>query len=143
MKTTFTFFITLFSLLTVACSGEATINGKNDRSASMTMRKVKHYLPVEQQLEFEIAYWTTRDAVKDNRVFLDTVDGKTAAEVIEMGKKYFAERKAAGIPAYTKYDSWDDMLVKVSEERASTALPKERMTKRDKQNNILYKLSNL
>lgn len=143
MKTILPFFIILSSLLSIACSGEATINGKNNRAASTTMRKVKHYLPRDQQLEFEIAYWTTRDAVQDNRVFLDTVDGKTAAEIIEIGKKYFSERKAAGVPSYTKYDSWSDMLAKVSEERAATAMPKERLTEKDKKNNVLYKLSNL
>ncbi len=143
MKTRSHLFIILVCLFVVACGGEPTVNGKNSRAAAATMRRVKHYMPVEQQLEFEIAYWTTREAVGDNRKFLNTVDGKTGAEIIELGKQYFSERKASGIPAYTKYDSWGDMLAQVSAERKATAIPRQRMTQKDKANNVLYKLSNM
>ncbi len=143
MKSYSNFLVLIICAALTACGGEPTVNGRNDRAASTTMRKVMRKIPIDQRLEFEIAYWTTRSAFVKNREFLDTVDGKTAPEIIEMGQQYFAENKAKGIKGYDKYASWNDMVVKVSEERKATEVPNKPESQVDKANNVLYKLSNL
>jgi len=140
MRKTFIFFICLFCIFSIGCGGKPTINGRNIQAAFKSMNRMKYYLPDEQRMEFEIGFWTIRDALGNSDEFLDTVDGKTAPEIVALGKKYFQQRKAAGIPAYTKYASWDDMISKVIAERKAQSIPKSRMTKRDRDNNILYNL---
>ena len=139
MKKSF-FFIILFSLFSTGCGGEQEINGMNVRTANRSLIMMKRTLPSDKRLEFEIAFWTLKDAFPKNSEFLDMVDGQNADQVIELGKQYFIERKASGAEAYTKYTSWDDMLVKVRQEREATALPREPLSDVDKQNNVLYKL---
>ncbi|WP_419617738.1 hypothetical protein [Thiolapillus sp.] len=140
MRKTFIFFICLFTLIIAGCGGEPTIKAHNIQAAFKSLNRMKYYLPEEQRMEFEIGFWTIRDALGSGDEFLDTVDGKTAPEIIELGKKYFQQRKAAGIPAYTKYASWDDMINKVIAERKAQSIPKQKMTQRDKDNNVLYNL---
>ena len=104
---------------------------------------MKRALPSDKRLEFEIAFWTLKDAHPKNSDFLNTIDGQTVDETIELGKTSFNDRRAAGIPAYTKYASWDDMLDKVQKERAAAALPIEPISERDKKNDVLYQLKNM
>ena len=133
-------FIVLFCLFATGCGGKPTINGHNIRTANRSLIMMKRALPTDQRLEFEIAFWTLKDAHPKNSDFLDIVDDQTVDEVIELGRKSFNESSAAGITAYTKYASWDDMLDKVQKERAATALPKEPISERDKKNDVLYQL---
>ncbi len=104
---------------------------------------MKRELPSDKRLEFEIAFWTLKDSYPKNSEFLDIVDDQGPDEIIELGKQHFNERKARGEQAYNKYASWEDMLAVVAAEREANALPQESISERDKNNNVLYKLTNL
>jgi hypothetical protein len=138
MRKLLTLFICLSCILSVGCGGEPTINARNTKVVFKSFNRMKNYLPNDERLEFEIAFWTIRDSLGNSKEFLDTVDGKNVAEIIALGQEHFNQRKAEGIPAYDKYTSWDDMLTRVKAERAAQALPKQKMTDRDRRNNLLY-----
>ena len=138
MRKLFTLFICFSCILIIGCGGEPTINARNTKIAFKSFNKIKSYLPSDERIEFEIAFWTIRDALGNSSAFLDTVDGKNVEEIIALGQEHFNKRKAEGIPAYDKYTSWDDMLTRVKAERAAQSLPKQKMTKQDQRNNLLY-----
>jgi hypothetical protein len=128
-------------LLNAGCGNERSINGRSEKTAAKSVKIMKEYLPSEKRVEFELAYWTTRDALRDSGEFLDAVDGKTAPEMIGIGRKYFDQQKAAGVKGYDKYASWDEMVAILVEERKAQSLNKVPEDRRDKANNILYKLN--
>jgi hypothetical protein len=74
-------------------------------------------LPGENKIEFEVSFWTIRDAKTADQEFLDAVDGKSPFEIIDMGKQLYQERKAAGFKGYEKYNSWEEMIAKYDKER--------------------------
>jgi len=119
------------------CSNERTINGRSERTAAQSVKIMKEYLPSDQRVEFEMAYWTLKDAIPDSKQFLDAVDGKNVTELILLGKEHFEQRKAMGIEAYGRYASWEDMIQKLIKERAGQSNNKD---PRDKANNVLYDL---
>lgn len=141
MRSLFIFLLGIACLLSSGCSNERSINGRSEQTAAKSVKIMKEYLPTDMRVEFELAYWTTRDALRDKKEFLNAVDGKTAPEMIAVGRKYFDQQKAAGIEGYNKYASWDEMLAVLIQERKAQSLAKTPEDKRDKANNLLYKLN--
>ena len=93
----------------------------------------------DSRIEFEVSFWTIRDAKKDDKEFLDIVDGKKPEEIIAIGKEIYQERKAAGFKGYDEYSSWEEMISKFGKERNDQDNRKGR-PKEDKANDVLYKL---
>ena len=122
-----------------ACGRGEKVNGHNIRTAYKSVKMLKERLPAEKRIEFEVSFWTIRDAQKADANFLDAVDGKTPLEIIEMGREIYQQRKNAGFKGYEQYSSWDDMITKFSQERSQQgAIKKEEA--RDKANDVFYNL---
>ncbi|MGR8933141.1 MAG: hypothetical protein ACU837_01975 [Gammaproteobacteria bacterium] len=141
MRTLSVLLLGCICLLNSGCNPERTINARNENTAARSVKIMKEYLPSEVRVEFELAYWTTRDAVRDNKEFLSAIDGKNVPEMIAVGKKYFEQQRAAGIKGYDKYASWDEMVATLIKERKAQSLAKAPENKRDKANNLFYRLS--
>ncbi len=128
----------------IACSKGQEINGHNTSTAFRSVKALKNRLPVEKRIEFEVAFWTIRDAKKNDTEFLNAVDGKTPQEIIEAGQAIYQERKAAGFKDYDTYTSWDDMISKFGKERSAQdnkrLKSKEDPDKSKDNNSLLYKL---
>ena len=127
----------------MACSKGPEINGHNIATAYRSVKSIKNRLPPDNRIEFEVSFWTIRDAKKDNEEFLDVVDGKTPEEIIAIGKEIYQERKAAGFKGYEQYSSWEEMIAKFGKERIDQDNRKGRSKEaqdKDKANNVLYKL---
>ena len=127
----------------IACSRGQEINGHNTATAYRSVKAIKNRLSPDTRIEFEVSFWTIRDAKKDDKEFLDTVDGKTPDEIIAIGKEIYQERKAAGFKAYEQYSSWEEMIAKFSKERMDQDNRKGKSKEaqdKDKANDVLYKL---
>ena len=98
----------------IACGKGQQINGHNTSTAYRSVKALKNRLPAESRIEFEVSFWTIRDAKKDDKDFLNAVDGKTPEEIIVLGKEIYQERKSAGFKAYEQYSSWEQMITKFS-----------------------------
>ncbi len=141
------FFLVLAAVLAVlqlsACGRADEINGRSNRSAYRSVKMIKNRLPTEKRIEFEVSFWTIRDAHKSGDEFLKQVDGLNPDEIITKGKEIYNQRKSAGFKEYDKYQSWDDMIAQFSQER----LEQDRVTKidpRDKTNqNVDYKMKSM
>lgn len=142
MKKITTCLLILSCALLIACGRGDKINGHNTKTAYRSVRALKNRLPTNSRIEFEVSFWTIRDANKDEAKFLDIVDGKTPEEIIAMGKEIYQERKNAGFANYTQYASWEDMIAKFSAERddQDSRKGKKKEDARDKANDVLYKL---
>ena len=127
----------------LACGKGQEINGHNTTTAYRSVKGIKNRLPVEKRIEFEVAFWTIRDAQKNDSDFLKAVDGKTPQEIIDAGQAIYQERKAAGFKDYDSYNSWDDMISKFGKERSdqdNKRLKSKEVQEKDKANNVLYNL---
>jgi len=134
----FLIFVLSCTLLS-ACGRSEKVNGHNIRTAYKSVKILKERLPAEKRIEFEVSFWTIRDAQKADSGFLDAVDGKTPTEIIDMGREIYQQRKNAGFKGYEQYSSWEDMISKFSQERSQQgAINKE--DARDKANDVLYNL---
>lgn len=100
-----------------ACGRGNSVNGHTMRTAYRSVKVLKERLPPENRVEFEVAFWSIRDAKASEGEFLDAVDGKSAFEVIEMGKEIYQERKSQGFKGYDNYKSWEEMIAKFDKER--------------------------
>ena len=126
-----------------ACGKGQEINGHTTNTAYRSVKALKNRLSPDNRIEFEVSFWTIRDAKKDDKEFLDTVDGKTPEEIIAIGKEIYQERKAAGFKAYEQYSSWEEMIAKFSKERMDQDSRKGKSKEaqdQDKANDVLYKL---
>jgi hypothetical protein len=127
----------------MACGKGQEINGHNTATAYRSVKALKNRLSPDNRIEFEVSFWTIRDAKKDDKEFLDVVDGKKPDEIIAIGKEIYQERKAAGFKAYEQYSSWEEMIAKFGKERIDQdnrkGKSKEAQNK-DKANDVLYKL---
>ena len=127
----------------ISCSRGQEINGHTTSTAYRSVKALKNRLPPEKRIEFEVSFWTIRDAKKNDKEFLDTVDGKTPEEIIATGKEIYQERKAAGLKGYDQYSSWEEMITKFGKERMDQenrrGKSKDAQDK-DKANDVLYKL---
>jgi hypothetical protein len=127
----------------LACGKGQEINGHNTTTAYRSVKGIKNRLPVEKRIEFEVAFWTIRDAQKNDSDFLKAVDGKTPQEIIDAGQAIYQERKTAGFKDYDSYNSWDDMISKFGKERSdqdNKRLKPKEVQEKDKANNVLYNL---
>src|SRR5690554_1623010 len=106
------------SIAAVGCSGERSINAANDRTLYRSVKIMKEYLPSKQRVEFEVAFWTLKESAGTPDEFRDVVDGKTASELIALGKKNFAEQRAAGVKSFQAYASWEAMIDDFLKERS-------------------------
>jgi hypothetical protein len=143
MKKLSTLLLILCCASLVACSKGQEINGHNTSTAYRSVKALKNRLPAENRIEFEVSFWTIRDSKKDDKEFLNTVDGKTPQEIIALGKELYQERKAAGFKGYEEYTSWENMITKFSQERNDQDNRKGRSKEaieKDKANDVLYKL---
>ena len=73
----------------MACGKGQEINGHNTATAYRSVKALKNRLPPDNRIEFEVSFWTIRDAKKDDKEFLDAVDGKTPEEIIALGKQIY------------------------------------------------------
>lgn len=133
----------LSCLTLIACGKGQEINGHNTATAYRSVKALKNRLPPETRIEFEVSFWTIRDVKKDDKEFLDVVDGKTPQEIIALGKTIYEERKSTGFKAYEQYSSWEEMITKFGKERMDQDNRKSKSKEaqdKDKANDVLYKL---
>lgn len=145
MKTLPALLLILCCSALVACNKGEQINGHSTRTALRSVKALKERIKdPEMRIEFEVSFWTIRDAKKNNEEFLDTVDGKNANEIIALGKELYQQRKDSGFQGYEQYSSWEDMISKFEQERTSQnskqGVQKESTYANDKANDVLYKL---
>lgn len=134
----FLIFVLSCTLLSACGRGEK-VNGHNIRTAYKSVKMLKERLPAEKRIEFEVSFWTIRDAQPSDSGFLEAVDGKSPLEIIEQGKEIYQQRKNAGHRDYEKYSSWEDMIAKFSQERSQQGAVRKEDAK-DKANDVLYNL---
>lgn len=101
----------------VACGNGQKINGHNEKTAFKSVRMIKPRLPEEMRVEYEMSFWMIRDEKKDEKEFLNIVDGKMPQEIIAMGKDIYNQRKAAGVAEYQQYKTWEEMMAKYDRDR--------------------------
>lgn len=139
--------LVLACITLVACNKGQEINGHTMKSAYKSVKGLKNRLAPEVRVEFEVAFWTVRDSIKSEDEFLKSVDGKTPAQVIDMGKEVYQQRKASGFKGYEQYVSWEDMISKFGKERSDQenrkGLAKNNESNKDKANDVLYKLGSM
>ena len=129
--------------LIASCGKGQEINGHTTNTAYRSVKALKNRLPPDTRIEFEVSFWAIRDANKDDKAFLDVVDGKTPEEIIALGKEIYQQRKAAGFKDYDQYSSWEDMIAKFGKERIDQDNRKGKSKEaqdKDKANDVLYKL---
>ena len=99
---------------------------------------------MENRMEFQVSFWTIRDANKDDEAFLDAVGGKTPIEIVNLAKEIYQQRKASGFQGYEKYSSWEEMISEFGKERLSQDKRRASNGKKDEggsqADNVLYKL---
>lgn len=117
MKKTTTVLVFLACTLAIGCNKSHQINGSSMRTVSRSVNSIKEKLPLDQRIEFEVSFWTLRDEIKNNKDFLNEIDGKTPDQLIAKGKELFEKRKASGYKDYQQYSSWDQMIAQYSQER--------------------------
>jgi hypothetical protein len=143
MKKLPTLLLILSCATLIACGKGQEINGHNTATAYRSVKALKNRLPPDNRIEFEVSFWTIRDAKKDDKEFLDVVDGKTPEEIIAIGKEIYQERKATGFKGYEQYSSWEEMIAKFGKERIDQDNRKGKSKEaqdKDKANDVLYKL---
>ena len=131
--------LSVLTLSLISCGRSDQINGRSNSTAYRSVKMLKERLPPEKRIEFEISFWTIRDAYKDTSEFLSQVDGKNPDEIIATGREIYQQRKNQGFREYQQFSSWEDMIDKYTRERRE----QDRVTKpdaRDKANDVLYKL---
>lgn len=107
----------LICSLLMGCNKSHQINGSSLKTVNRSMAAIKERLPLDQRIEFEVSFWTLRDEIRNNKDFLDAIDGKTPEQLIETGKELFLKRKASGNKEYEKYATWDQMITQYTQER--------------------------
>lgn len=131
--------LSVLTLSLISCGRSDQINGRSNSTAYRSVKMLKERLPPEKRIEFEISFWTIRDAYKDTSEFLSQVDGKNPDEIIATGREIYQQRRNQGFQEYQQYSSWEEMIDKYTRERRD----QDRSTKpdaRDKANDVLYKL---
>jgi len=140
-KATTVLMFLICSLTLVACNKSHQINGSSLKTVNRSVNVIKEKLPLDQRIEFEVSFWTLRDEIRNNKDFLNEIDGLTPERLIEKGKELFAKRKASGNKDYEKYDNWDQMIAQYTQERIDQNR-KKTIDPRDKNqgNKIDYKM---
>ncbi len=134
-----TLLVFIITAVLVGCTSGNQVNAHSLKTANRSVNRIKDRLPIEKRIEFEVSYWTLRDSINSRDEFLDTIDGKTPEELIELGKGVFQDRKTAGFKNYLQYSSWDQMITQFSQERIEQS--KHLKSNRAPRNgSVLYKL---
>lgn len=94
------------------------INGHSQKTALKSARDIKRYLNTDDRVLFDTAFGIlykikSRDG---EQAFLDAVDGQGADQIIELAKTEVNVQIAAGNPEFKPYQSWDDMLQKLTKD---------------------------
>lgn len=142
MKKLPTLLLILSCAALMACSKGQEISGHSIKTAYRSVKSIKEKLPPENRMEFQVSFWTIRDANKEDEAFLDAVDGKNPIEIVETAKGIYQQRKAAGFQAYDKYSSWEEMISEFGKQRLGQ--DKRKGSTKDEAggqgDNVLYKL---
>lgn len=117
MKKATTIFVFLVCSLLIGCNRSHQINGSSLKTVNRSVNSIKEKLPLDQRIEFEVSFWTLRDEVRNNKDFLNEIDGMTPEKLIEKGKEIFEKRKASGVKDYQQYANWDQMIAQYTQER--------------------------
>lgn len=117
MKKATTVLIFIICSLMIGCNKSHQINGSSMRTVNRSINGIKGKLPLDQRIEFEVSYWSLRDEVRNNKEFLNEIDGMTPETLIARGKEIFKKRKASGIKEYQQYANWDQMIAEYTQER--------------------------
>lgn len=117
MKKVTTILVFLVCSLLIGCNKSHQINGSSLKTVSRSVNSIKERLPLDQRIEFEVSYWTLRDEIRNNKDFLNEIDGNTPEVLISKGKELFLKRKASGFKDYDKFTDWDQMIAKYTQER--------------------------
>lgn len=117
MKKSSAILITIACTLMFGCNNAQQINGNSLKTVNRSISYIKERLPIEQRIEYEVAFWTLRDDIRNNKEFLEAIDGKTPGQLIEVGKELFTKRKAAGNKEYEQFENWDQMITQYTQER--------------------------
>lgn len=118
MKRSPLLFLIILCLALTDCGRGGTINGHTARTAYRSVKLLKEKLSPDNRVEFEVSFWTIRDANSSEDAFLDAVDGKSPFEIIDMAKEIYQQRKTTGYKGYEKYNSWDEMIANYGKERS-------------------------
>lgn len=113
--TTILFFLVCFLL--AGCNKGNQINGSSLKTVNRSINSIKNKLSLDQRIAYEVSFWTLRDEVRNNKDFLNEIDGKTPEELISKGKELFLKRKAGGHKDYDKFANWDEMIAQYTQER--------------------------
>ena len=142
-KATIILFFLVCSLL-VGCNKGHQINGSSLKTVNRSINSIKDKLPLDQRIAYEVSFWTLRDEIRNNKDFLNEIDGKTPEELISKGEELFLKRKASGFKGYDQYASWNDMIMQYTQERIDQNR-KKTPDSRDKTNphNINYKMKSM
>lgn len=144
MKKIYFLLIGLVCALSVGCSNERQVNGRSMKRALKSVRIMKEYLPKDQKLEFQVAFWVLKKSYDNNdEEFLDLIDGKKANEIIAAGEDKFEEMLADGYVQYQKFNSWSNMIANNKQIRTKQNLgleQKYQQMQHDQTNNVLYDL---
>lgn len=117
MKKTTTVLIFIICSLLIGCNKSHQINGSSMRTVSRSVNSIKEKLPLDQRIEFEVSYWSLRDEIRNNKEFLNEIDGMTPDKLITRGKEIFEKRKTSGLKDYQEYANWDQMIAQYTQER--------------------------
>ncbi|MCK5889495.1 MAG: hypothetical protein KAG19_06090 [Methylococcales bacterium] len=131
-------FILCLSLL--GCTSGAEINGRSVKAANRSVNRIKNRLPEDKRIEFEVSFWTIRDAFRDNGDFLSEVGGQTPDTLIEKGRDIFLQRKRDGFEKYKQYTNWDQMIAAFTGERIEQSRRKPRQVEKKGNPSVMYKL---
>lgn len=142
MKKSSAVLVLLTCAVLTGCNSSQQINGNSMKTVNRSISYIKERLPLEKRIEYEVAFWTLRDEIRNNKEFLEAIDGKTPDQLISTGKELFVKRKAAGNKEYEQFNNWEQMISQYSEERIEQNR-KKTPDERDKKNphNINYKLN--
>ena len=131
------------SITLVACGKGEQINGHNTNTAYRSIKMIKNRLPTDNRIEYEVAFWTIRDSIKDDSEFLSTVDGKNPQQIVELGKGIYQKRKAEGFKDYDQYPSWEAMIAKFGKERIDQDRAHSKKEPDPRQGSVMYKLKSM
>lgn len=96
--------------------GSHEINGKSRETAYRSAIKAKRYLSTDDRVVFDTAFGIL-DKIKSQEgpdAFAAAVDGMDPDEVIELAKTEVDARIASGDPEFKQYQSWEDMVSKLT-----------------------------
>ncbi|MDD4915784.1 MAG: hypothetical protein PHW13_12195 [Methylococcales bacterium] len=144
MKRSSVALITVTCALLLGCNNAQQINGSSLKTVNRSVTHIKERLPLDQRIEYEVAFWSLRDEVRNNKEFLDAINGKTPGQLIDIGKELFLKRKAAGNKEYEQFSNWDQMIAQYTQERIDQNRKKS-PDDRDKKNphSVTYRMSGM